>query len=46
MKKTSFKRKIIDAMYAILEFMTKMHNDTNDCLDKLSAHIGYDFDLS
>ncbi|KAL1567197.1 hypothetical protein AAHA92_02702 [Salvia divinorum] len=43
MKKSSFKRKTMDA---ILEVMTKMHTDTNNRLDKLSTRIGYDFDLS
>ncbi|KAG6392976.1 hypothetical protein SASPL_147206 [Salvia splendens] len=45
-KKNRRKRKAEEVLESMLDVMTKIHEDTSDCLQTLSTRIGYDFDLS
>lgn len=44
-KKTKRKRKSYDDDSALLNLLGDLHAETNACLDKLTARIGYEIDL-
>ena len=39
------KRKVLTSDEAMMEFMSKLHSDTNSRLDLVASKIGYEFDL-